>query len=141
MEALVREKGQCQICKFDSISNDAHHIWYPEGIYDTKSDQLVVLCRACHDFIHAVTDCKTNDENHGRCEWSKFRNAIMDWRIESMKLFHPDSMDLKSPKQLRDAYVSLSEKHSELDRKFKALTKEHAAVCALLKVAELEFQI
>lgn len=52
LEALVREQAKCQICGFESISNDAHHIHYPPSVWDTELDDLVVLCRACHQLVH-----------------------------------------------------------------------------------------
>lgn len=54
IEALAREKGKCQICGEFSISSDAHHIEYPDNIWETKSSQLIILCRICHDLIHGV---------------------------------------------------------------------------------------
>lgn len=88
LEALAREGGKCQICGEESISNDAHHVWYPDNIYETKSDQLVILCRPCHDFVHAMLpECKTRDELKGKEEWIKLRNAIIAWRMEKIGLF------------------------------------------------------
>jgi len=49
IEALAREGGKCQICGEESISNDAHHVWYPESIWETRSENLVILCRPCHE--------------------------------------------------------------------------------------------
>lgn len=98
LEALAREKGMCQICGEESISNDAHHVWYPENIYETTERHLVILCRPCLDFLHVMLpDCKTNDEDKGREQWLKFANAIMSWRIAKRGLFKPGD----SPRELR----------------------------------------
>lgn len=92
LEALVREQGKCQICSEESISNDAHHIWYPEDVRETTERHLVVLCRPCHEFVHAVLpECKTKDEKDGTNQWVRFRNAIIAWRTEKMALF--DAVD------------------------------------------------
>lgn len=89
LEALVREKGKCQICGEESIHNDAHHIWYPEDIYQTTEKHLVILCRLCHDFLHSlVPECKTRDENIGRASWLKYHNAIQTWRLQKASLFN-----------------------------------------------------
>lgn len=89
LDAIAREKGKCQICSEESISNDAHHIWYPESIWDTTQDHLVVLCRACHNFIHTMMpECKTDDESEGRSNWLKFSNSILVWRKDHMSLFN-----------------------------------------------------
>ena len=113
IQALARDDGKCSICDLQSHSNDGHHIWYPENIWDTTSDHLVILCRGCHEFLHAVCqDCKTNDEFIGRRNWLNFKNAALQWRRTNIILFHPDKLGLIcGPKQLRE----------ELDRLHKQL--------------------
>lgn len=110
LEALVREKGKCQICGDESAFNDAHHVWYPENICDTKEYHLVILCRACHEFLHAMLpECKTNDEEAGRVQWIKFRNAIEHWRVAKLSLFeHPEGFS--KMRQLGAAYDALRKK-------------------------------
>lgn len=110
LEALLREKGKCQICQDESIYNDAHHIWYPENIYDTREFHLVILCRPCHDFVHATfPECKTRDEEAG-CEiWMKFYRAVITWRTSKLFLFSgDDGSDIPvspfTPKELRIAH-------------------------------------
>lgn len=110
LEALVREKGMCQICGLESISNDAHHVWYPESVWDTTEAHLVVLCRGCHDFLHTMLpECKTKDEEKGRQEWLKFFYAIKAWRAAHASLYRPK----ESPKELR----------AELDRLHEVIAK------------------
>ena len=85
----MRESGRCQICSEESTSNDAHHIWYPKNVYETKARQLVVLCRDCHNFIHATfPDGNASDEQDGFEKWSKFKSAILLWRRGKLRLFH-----------------------------------------------------
>lgn len=114
LEALVREKGKCQICGDESVFNDAHHVWYPENISDTKENQLVVLCRACHEFLHAMLpECKTNDEESGRAQWIKFRNAIEHWRVAKQSLFaHPTEGFIRM-RELGAAYDALKNRLEE----------------------------
>lgn len=109
IEALAREKGKCQICGEESISNDAHHMWYPESIYETRAEHLVILCRPCHDFIHSmIPECKTRDEEEGRGNWLKFSNAIVAWRKNKLALFGTaDGLKIPNPKSLREAYEKL----------------------------------
>lgn len=57
IEALARDGAKCQLCGFESVSNDAHHIHYPKSFWDTKSDDLIILCRPCHNFIHDLEKC------------------------------------------------------------------------------------
>jgi len=56
LACLARDKGCCMGCgKFD-LSNDAHHIEYPENWYDTKLHQLRTLCRECHERVHEIME-------------------------------------------------------------------------------------
>jgi len=114
IEVLARERAHCQICGEESISNDAHHVWYPENIWETASKHLVVLCRPCHTFIHEIVpECKTNDEEVGRAHWLKFQYAIRDWRAEKRRLFEEENK-LASVSGLRKAYVELKSKYENL---------------------------
>lgn len=111
-QVLVRENGRCQICGDESISNDVHHVWYPTSIYRTTEKQLVVLCRPCHTFVHAMLPtCKTNDEEVGRSQWIKFRNAIDSWRVQKIALFQSEDITYSGTTGLRKAYESLKEKY------------------------------
>ncbi len=88
LSALARENARCQICMEESISNDVHHIWYPESIWDTTERHVVVLCRSCHDFLHTMMpECKTSDEDEGYGHWLRFKNAISDWRVTHAQMF------------------------------------------------------
>lgn len=109
LEALAREKAKCQICGEESLSNDAHHMWYPDNIYETREFHLVILCRPCHDFIHAmIPECKTSDEEQGRSHWLRFFNAIKIWRDQKKSLF--EFSGYQSVKALRDAYHELKKR-------------------------------
>lgn len=51
---LIRDKTACTICGFASIHNDAHHVRYPENIWETSVNDLVTLCRPCHESVHEL---------------------------------------------------------------------------------------
>jgi hypothetical protein len=115
LEALGREKGKCQICREESIFNDAHHKWYPENIYETTEKHLVILCRPCHEFLHSMMpECKTNDEEAGNANWAKFTNSIMAWRMKKMCLFSEDD---GLPVGIRNLRKELSRVNSLLKEK------------------------
>ena len=115
LEALLREKGMCQVCGDESIFNDAHHIWYPENIYETEECHLVILCRPCHSLIHSLfPHCKTSDEGIGRSTWTSFRNAFEAWRISK----RPEIGPPQKAKELRTAYEILKEKYHLLHSKY-----------------------
>lgn len=78
ISALARENGKCQICREFSTSNDAHHIEYPSNIYHTKTEHLVILCRPCHDLIHAVLRI-TGVKSQTRSEFIEFAEAFQTW--------------------------------------------------------------
>jgi len=106
LEALVREKAKCEICGEESISNDAHHIWYPPNVYDTTPDHLVILCRVCHDFVHVMLpECKTKDEDLGKSLWLKIKNSIIAWRIAKMPIFKDSSgIETVNPREFMDEW-------------------------------------
>lgn len=56
LEKLSREDACCEICGFRSVSNDVHHLRYPRPLTKTKLNDLVVLCRSCHELIHEIID-------------------------------------------------------------------------------------
>lgn len=104
LEALARCGAKCQICQEESISNDAHHKWYPENIWDTTADHLVILCRECHNFLHLIVpECKTQNEEEGTAMWDVFYNAIVSWRKSKIYLFSTTGgITIPTPKSLRD---------------------------------------
>ena len=125
IEALGRENGKCQICGEESIFNDAHHMWYPKPIWETTERHLVILCRPCHNFIHAIIpECKTNDEEKGRAHWFKFSNAIIAWRNQKLDFFLRWELDPKDlpmgvtmlRRELARVKNLLKEKESEIKR-------------------------
>lgn len=117
LEALVREKGMCEICGEQSVLNDAHHVWYPVNIYDTKENQLAVLCRPCHEFLHTMLpECKTKDEADGRAQWVIFRNAVKHWRLSKTMLFERPAEGFTGLRQLGQAYDDLKKKAEGYER-------------------------
>jgi len=44
---------KCQLCRFKSESNDVHHLKYRK-LHDVRLEDLRVLCRQCHDDVHAL---------------------------------------------------------------------------------------
>ena len=115
LEALAREGGKCQICGEESISNDAHHIWYPDNIYQTTSRHLAVLCRPCHDLLHVLLpECKHNDEERGMHEWLKFQQAVGFWIHRKRERFQEDGAPVDvTPRRLRDALKLMTKKRQE----------------------------
>ena len=120
LEALVREMGKCQICGEESISNDAHHVWYPDSIWDTTTEHLVILCRPCHELLHAILpECKTRDEGLGREKWISFRNAMEIWSLN--KRHGWDNEAPTRTRELREAYKNLKAKYREVQRKLQTV--------------------
>lgn len=52
LEALVKFQACCYICHKENIKNDAHHVDYPKRWRDTRLNQLVIMCRECHELMH-----------------------------------------------------------------------------------------
>lgn len=122
IEALAREKGKCQICGEESIHNDAHHIWYPESVWDTKEHHLVILCRACHEFIHTMMpECKTGDESEGQKMWARFKAAILCWRLSKCGLFEVESVKKVPALPVKGTGATLRQNYDLLKYNYKRL--------------------
>jgi hypothetical protein len=49
-----------------------------------------------------LPECKTKDEDDGIAQWTKFKNAILSWRVEHMKLFcSTEGLKVVSARELR----------------------------------------
>lgn len=51
-QVLAEHKAKCAVCNIENASNDVHHVWYGEGSF-CGLRQFVILCRGCHDKVHA----------------------------------------------------------------------------------------
>jgi hypothetical protein len=49
-----RCNGVCERCK-DNLMQHVHHLTYARK-YNEKLDDLQGVCKACHDFIHGISD-------------------------------------------------------------------------------------
>lgn len=99
-EALARAGAKCRICSLEDFSNDAHHIFYPSSIWDTMADDLVILCRPCHELAQALFVQQADRETGKRMfnaivgiisEWAK---AKRDWiatapKVNAERSFNP----------------------------------------------------
>lgn len=58
IQKLASVDAVCIKCGVRDLGNDVHHINY-RNLYDVGLDDLVVVCRGCHEQIHAYLDrCK-----------------------------------------------------------------------------------
>lgn len=80
LEALARDGAKCFVCGFYALENDAHHINYPDSIWNTKADDLIILCRQCHDAVHSllkIFSLKTEDVQIEKL--AEVSNVLRDW--------------------------------------------------------------
>lgn len=56
LSKLVEQDAHCQVCGERDLSNDVHHVVYRPNLCDATLDDLVVLCRDCHETVHAALD-------------------------------------------------------------------------------------
>lgn len=98
IEALAREKGRCQVCEEFSVNNDAHHVEYPSSIWQTKAEHLAILCRPCHQFIHAILAVH-DIKQHTQLQFKQMALAIRGWKIVRQEwLDNPVKEIAKRPK-------------------------------------------
>jgi hypothetical protein len=55
VQALVRAGNRCQTCGSRDKTLDAHHNSY-QNYGDERPQDLVVLCRSCHDLFHGIVE-------------------------------------------------------------------------------------
>lgn len=55
LEKLVSVDARCKNCGLRDLSNDVHHLNY-RSLFDVTLDDLVVLCRKCHDMVHEALE-------------------------------------------------------------------------------------
>lgn len=51
LEKMASVDAVCDICGLRDLSNDVHHLRYRK-LFDVELEDLVVLCRSCHDSVH-----------------------------------------------------------------------------------------
>ena len=54
-EAKKRDGFKCVACG-TTESLEAHHLFYRKNLYDTQLDDLVTLCRECHNCTHRIKE-------------------------------------------------------------------------------------
>lgn len=78
---IERDKDRCIICH-NPFGLDAHHVVFRSALGDDAEDNLVTLCRRCHDFYaHGV------HEKHWRSQFLEYlqSNEIRAWRAAHAK--------------------------------------------------------
>ncbi len=56
-----------------------------------------------------LPECKTKDENFGREQWLKFKNAIIAWRLTKIQVFQdPEGLDAITLKKLKEEVLKMS---------------------------------
>lgn len=56
VKALAECDARCFFCNERDLSNDVHHIHYPEDLRKTRTMMLRVLCRGHHERLHRLMD-------------------------------------------------------------------------------------
>lgn len=51
---IERDRRRCRWCgqHGEKVGIDVHHIRYRRGDVDDRPDNLISLCRPCHEFVH-----------------------------------------------------------------------------------------
>lgn len=99
-EALLREDACCQICGFRDLSNDAHHIAYPDSFWDTQPYHLVILCRPCHDLAHVLLGFD-GDKDHCLRRFLEVSEAIKGWMEQLKEAVPPRLVPAQIPQPRR----------------------------------------
>lgn len=110
-EALARENAKCQLCGFKSTSNDAHHVWYPSKLWDTSAEDLIILCRDCHELVHQIITIQPDRGTSFRA-FKIIIDAIKEWHAR----VRPEDKTLSKPLDLSKNLGSTSSKIAKEER-------------------------
>lgn len=80
---LARDENTCQVCNLYSPQNDVHHIQYRK-LYNVKPEDLVVLCRSCHDNVHKMLKALPKTK-HKLKRWKSMRKSLLKDRKKAVK--------------------------------------------------------
>jgi len=64
----IRDHGRCRWCGISSRHPDPHHIRYRRGPSDDVAENLILLCRQCHDFVHGAVAPNGNTISKGEAQ-------------------------------------------------------------------------
>jgi len=53
-DVLERDRHRCRWCGRVGVGVDPHHIRYRRGAVDDTLDNLISLCRRCHELVHGL---------------------------------------------------------------------------------------
>lgn len=108
LRKLASVDTKCKLCLERSLSNDVHHLNY-RNLFDVKLNDLVVLCRSCHNSVHEIIKkCqKINDTKSSRARWHRTVMAIRKskWRENSLERHAKQKSKLRIFHTLRHALV------------------------------------
>jgi len=94
-EALARENAKCQICGEENFSNDAHHVFYPESVWETESEDLVILCRCCHEFVHNLFG-QQKTRKSGLRSFGEILKCVKKWISSKRELLNQNRREILS---------------------------------------------
>jgi hypothetical protein len=102
--AMVNGKSKCSICGKESSHHDAHHLVYPDNVWETRPWHLTILCRSCHDLVHALKSVCSNQAITEKQQFRLMVSALHQW------LSGCGEFVTELPKKLAEAEHSLSRK-------------------------------
>jgi hypothetical protein len=103
LQALANQKAQCRLCGYESIANDAHHLYYPASVWDTDPSDLVILCRPCHELIHRILIIQNNRKTRkssALADLKQIAAAISEWK-DDCELWKGEARKLNKKPALR----------------------------------------
>jgi hypothetical protein len=107
-EVMAKHDAKCRMCGVRNLSNDVHHLIYPKSFKRPKDCRFAVLCRGCHEEIHAQA-------------WPEDKYKKLNAQLKYIGL---KRKALKQKDWLEDHWMKEASK--QLCRVFQALRKEGA---------------
>jgi hypothetical protein len=89
---LDQAANRCQLCNQNGNTLDVHHKTY-ERVGRERFDDLIVLCRSCHNRVHAIIEDRQKESQVGQIPSRR--------RPPSTSKLTPPEIGLITPKNLR----------------------------------------
>jgi len=80
--ARFRAGNQCEMCK-EGGAEHVHHIRYPKRFKDDHIDNLVVVCKNCHEKLHGIRKTMDFEEQPVDLELGKWLNLGNNFTIKA----------------------------------------------------------
>lgn len=87
-KARKRAKGKCELC--GGVPFNVHHVTYPKNLERDCLDNLLVICKKCHNKLHGIKNSKLQLMKiiEKRINWKDIFDSSLDYNGLDMSKTH-----------------------------------------------------